>query len=305
MAKFILKRFLLGVPVLFIVASLTFFLMHIVPGGPFDQEKNLPPEIKANIEAKYHLDKPVAIQYLIYMSNLSKGDFGPSYKYLTRNVNDIIAQTFPVSAELGIWAFITAIVLGISTGIISAIRVNTFIDRISQFFATVGVSIPNFVLAVLLILIFSNILKLLPSALWESPRHIILPAITLGIGPAAYISRLVRGSIIETMNKDYIKTARSKGLSEPLILFKHILRNALSPVVTILGPLGATLVTGSFIVEYIFSIPGIGRFFITAVTNRDYPLIIAITLIYTALIIAANIVVDILYSLIDPRVRVE
>ncbi len=305
MAKFILKRFLLGFPVLFIVASLTFFLMHIVPGGPFDQEKNLPPEIKANIEAKYHLDKPVAIQYLIYMSNLSKGDFGPSYKYLTRNVNDIISQTFPVSAELGIWAFITAVLLGISTGIISAIRVNSYIDRMSQFFATVGISIPNFVLAVLLILIFSNILKLLPSALWESPRHIILPAITLGIGPAAYISRIVRGSIIEIMNKDYIKTARAKGLSESLILFKHILRNALSPVVTILGPLGATLVTGSFIVEYIFSIPGIGRFFITAVTNRDYPLIIAVTLIYTTLIIAANIVVDILYSLIDPRVRVE
>ena len=305
MAKFILKRFLLGFPVLLIVASLTFFLMHIVPGGPFDQEKNLPPEIKANIEAKYHLDKPVAIQYLIYMSNLSKGDFGPSYKYLTRNVNDIISQTFPVSAELGIWAFIAAMLLGISTGIISAIRVNTYIDRISQFFATVGISIPNFVLAVLLILIFSNILKLLPSALWESPRHIILPAITLGIGPAAYISRIVRGSIIEIMNKDYIKTARSKGLSEFFILFKHILRNALSPVVTILGPLGATLVTGSFIVEYIFSIPGIGRFFITAVTNRDYPLIIAVTLIYTALIIAANIVVDILYSLIDPRVRIE
>ena len=305
MAKFILKRFLLGFPVLLIVASLTFFLMHIVPGGPFDQEKNLSPEIKANIEAKYHLDKPVAIQYLIYMSNLSKGDFGPSYKYLTRNVNDIISQTFPVSAELGIWAFIAAMLLGISTGIISAIRVNTYIDRISQFFATVGISIPNFVLAVLLILIFSNILKLLPSALWESPRHIILPAITLGIGPAAYISRIVRGSIIEIMNKDYIKTARSKGLSEFFILFKHILRNALSPVVTILGPLGATLVTGSFIVEYIFSIPGIGRFFITAVTNRDYPLIIAVTLIYTALIIAANIVVDILYSLIDPRVRIE
>jgi len=305
MAKFILKRFLLGFPVLFIVASLTFFLMHIVPGGPFDQEKNLPQEIKINIEAKYNLDKPVAIQYFIYMSNLAKGDFGPSYKYLTRNVNDIIAQTFPVSAELGILAFITAIVLGISTGIISALKVNTLIDRLSQFFATVGVSIPNFVLAALLILVFSNILKLLPSALWESPRHIILPAITLGIGPAAYISRIVRGSIIETMNKDYIKTARSKGLSEPLILFKHILKNALSPVVTILGPLGATLITGSFIVEYIFSIPGIGKFFITAVTNRDYPLIIGITLIYTALIIVANIVVDIIYSLIDPRVRVQ
>src|SRR3989338_3438189 len=167
----------------------------------------------------------------------------------TGNVNDIIAQTFPVSSELGILGFITAIVLGISTAIISALKVNTLIDRLSQFFATVGVSIPNFVLAALLILVFSNILKLLPSALWESPRHTILPAITLGIGPAAYISRLVRGSIIETMNKDYIKTARSKGLSEPLILFKHILKNALSPVVTILGPLGATLITGSFIVE--------------------------------------------------------
>jgi len=305
MTKFILKRVLWGIPVLFIVASLTFLLMHMVPGGPFDQEKNLPPAIKANIEAKYHLDKPVTTQYLLYMLTLIKGDFGPSYKYLTRNVNDIIIQTFPVSLELGLWAFLISIIIGICTGIISALRVNTSIDRISQFFATAGISLPNFVLAVLLILIFANFFKLLPPALWEGSRYAILPAFTLGLGPAAYISRLLRGSILEILSRDYIKTARSKGLSEPLILFKHVLKNSLSPLITILGPLGATLVTGSFIVEYIFSVPGMGRFFITAVTNRDYPLIVGITLIYSALIIVANIIVDILYYVIDPRVRIR
>ncbi|OGL42744.1 MAG: peptide ABC transporter permease [Candidatus Schekmanbacteria bacterium GWA2_38_11] len=305
MIKLIFRRFLWGIPVLFFVASLTFSLMHVVPGGPFDKEKNLPPAIQKNIEEKYHLDKPVITQYLLYMLSLSKGDLGPSYKYLGRNVNDIISQTFPVSLELGLWAFVIAIILGISTGIISAVRVNTLIDRVSQFVATAGISMPNFVLAVLLILIFSEYLKALPAALWESSRYAILPSLTLSLGPAAYISRLTRGSIIDILGKDYIKTARAKGLSEPLILFKHVIRNSISPIITILGPLGATLVTGSFIVEYIFSIPGMGKFFITAVTNRDYPLIMGITLIYSALIIIANIFVDILYSVIDPRVRMK
>ena len=305
MIKLIFRRFLWGIPVLFFVASLTFSLMHVVPGGPFDKEKNLPPAIQKNIEEKYHLDKPVITQYLLYMLSLSKGDLGPSYKYLGRNVNDIISQTFPVSLELGLWAFVIAIILGISTGIISAVRVNTLIDRVSQFVATAGISMPNFVLAVLLILIFSEYLKALPAALWESSRYAILPSLTLSLGPAAYISRLTRGSIIDVLGKDYIKTARAKGLSEPLILFKHVIRNSISPIITILGPLGATLVTGSFIVEYIFSIPGMGKFFITAVTNRDYPLIMGITLIYSALIIIANIFVDILYSVIDPRVRIK
>ena len=305
MLKLILKKFLWGIPVLFFVASLTFFLMHIVPGGPFEKEKNLPPAIQKNIEEKYHLDKPVITQYLLYMLSLSKGDFGPSYKYLGRNVNDIISQTFPVSLELGLWAFAIAVIMGISTGIISAVRANTLIDRVSQFVATAGISMPNFVLAVLLILCFSEYLKLLPPALWESSRYVILPSLTLSLGPAAYISRLTRGSIIDVLGKDYIKTARAKGLSESVILFKHVIRNSISPVITILGPLGAGLVTGSFIVEYIFSIPGMGKFFITAVTNRDYPLIMGITLIYSVLIIIANIFVDILYSVIDPRVRMK
>ena len=305
MIKFILKRFLIGIPVLFIVASLTFFLMRLTPGGPFDQEKNLPPAIKANVEAKYHLDKPVTTQYFLYMMNLATGDLGPSYKYLNRNVDDIIVQTFPVSFELGFWALLISIVFGITTGIVSALRVNTAVDRISQFFATAGISLPNFVLGVFFILVFSNYLKILPPALWESSRHIVLPSFTLSIAPAAYISRLARSSILEILSKDYIKTARSKGLSEAFILFKHVLRNSLTPVITIIGPLSAALVTGSFIVEYIFSIPGMGKFFITAVTNRDYPLIIGITLIYSALIIIANILVDIVYTIIDPRIRPE
>lgn len=302
---FILRRLLWAIPVLWVVATLTFLIMHIVPGGPFDKEKKLPPEIKANVEAKYHLDQPLSRQYLLYIEGLLRGDLGPSYKYLGRTVNDVIADTFPVSMQLGFLALSFALIFGLIAGILSSVTAHTLWDRASMFFATAGVSTPNFVLGALLIYFFSHRYKIFPPALWEDPRHAVLPAIALGLAPAAYIARLARSSILETNRQDYVRTARSKGLSETAILFRHILKNAITPVVTILGPLTATLVTGSFVVEFIFSVPGMGKYFITAVTNRDYPLIMGVTLLYAVLIVIANLLVDLLYTLIDPRVRLE
>ncbi len=302
---FILRRILWAIPVLWVVATLTFFIMHIVPGGPFDREKKLPPEIKANVEAKYHLDQPLHRQYLLYMKGLVQGDLGPSYKYLGRTVNDVIADTLPVSVQLGLLALGIAILFGLMAGMIASLTAHSPWDRFSMFLATAGISTPNFVLGALLIYLFSHRYKLFPPALWEDLRHAILPAVTLGLAPAAYIARLSRSSILETNRQDYVRTARAKGLSEGVILFRHILRNAISPVVTILGPLTAALVTGSFVVEFIFSVPGMGKFFITAVTNRDYPLIMGVTLLYAVLIVVANLMVDLFYTFIDPRVKLE
>ena len=305
MLLFIVKRFLWGIPVLLTVATLTFAIMHIVPGGPFDKEKKLPPEIKANVEAKYHLDKPVHKQYILYLYGLIKGDLGPSYKYLGRDVRDIIKDTFPVSIQLGFLSLLISIIIGIGTGIISGIKSDTWWDRMTILFATTGISLPNFILGAILILLFSHFYKILPPALWEGWRYMILPSITLGFAPASYIARLTRSSVIDVMDKDYIRTARAKGLRGRNIVLKHVLKNSIMPVITILGPITAALVTGSFIVEYIFSIPGMGRFFVTAVTNRDYPLIMGVTLIYTVIIVLANVIVDILYTLLDPRVKID
>ena len=289
-------------PVLLVVATVTFLLMHAVPGGPFDRDKKLPPEIVANIEAKYHLDKPVWQQYLLYLGQVVRGDLGPSYKYIGRDVSDIIRDTFPVSLTLGLCAVLVTLVLGIPAGVLSAARQNSIWDRSCIFIATLGISLPSFVLGALLILIFSHQLHLLPPALWEGPRHIILPALALGAGFAGYIARLTRSTILEVMATDYIRTARAKGLSETTVLIKHALRNSLSPIVSVMGPLTAGLITGSFVIEYIFSIPGMGNYFITAVTNRDYPLIMGVTLVYAVLIVLANIFVDLIYMKLDPRV---
>ena len=258
MLLFIVKRFLWGIPVLLTVATLTFAIMHIVPGGPFDKEKKLPPEIKANVEAKYHLDKPVHKQYILYLYGLIKGDLGPSYKYLGRDVRDIIKDTFPVSIQLGFLSLLISIIIGIGTGIISGIKSDTWWDRMTILFATTGISLPNFILGAILILLFSHFYKILPPALWEGWRYMILPSITLGFAPASYIARLTRSSVIDVMDKDYIRTARAKGLRGRNIVLKHVLKNSIMPVITILGPIIAALVTGSFIVEYIFSIPGMG-----------------------------------------------
>jgi oligopeptide transport system permease protein len=295
----------MAIPVLWIVATLTFLLVRIVPGGPFDAEKNLPPQIVANIKAKYHLDKPVTEQYILYMDRLVHGDLGVSYKYVSRTVNDILRDAFPVSMQLGALALLLACLVGIPLGTIAGVRRGTPADWGAMFISTMGVSLPSFLNGALLIFVFGLWLKILPVALWENWRNMILPAVTLAVGPAAYLSRLTRASVLEVLEKDYVRTARSKGLSENRTILKHVLRNALVPVATVLGPLTAALITGSFVVEYIFAIPGMGRFFITAVSNRDYDLIIGTTLIYAVLLIIANTIVDVVYQILDPRMRMK
>jgi oligopeptide transport system permease protein len=304
MVNFFLKRVLHGVPVLIVVATLTFVIMRLVPGGPFDEEKKLPPEILANIQAKYHLDKPIAVQYLLYMKQLAQGDMGPSYKYVGRDVTDILADTFPVSITLGLLALLVVVGLGIPAGVWSAYRQNSAADRICVFLATLGISVPSFVFGTVLVWMISHKLHWLPPALWEGPRYMILPALALGAPFAGYIARLTRSAVLEVLASDYIRTARAKGLNESVVLLKHALKNSIYPIVSVIGPLTAGLVTGSFVIEFIFSIPGMGGFFITAVTNRDYPLIMGVTLVYAILIVLANIVVDMIYMWLDPRVRV-
>ena len=305
MLRFLLRRVLLGIPVLVAVATLTFLIMHWVPGGPFDSEKILPPAIIANIEAKYHLDQPVGIQYLLYMKQLLQGDLGPSYKYIGRDVSDILRDTFPVSFTLGICAVLVVLGMGVPAGIISAYWKNSLLDRSILLFAAMGISIPSFVLGAVSVWIFSHQWHLLPPALWEGPRYMILPAFALGAGVAGYIARLTRTTVLDVLSSDYIRTARAKGLTEFKILIKHVLINSIYPIVSVMGPLTAGLVTGSFVIEFVFSIPGMGRFFITAVTNRDYPLIMGVTLVYAVLIVVANIVGDIIYGWLDPRVSVK
>lgn len=305
MLRFLLRRVLLGIPVLVAVATLTFLIMHWVPGGPFDTEKILPPAIIANIEAKYHLDQPVGIQYLLYMKQLLQGDLGPSYKYIGRDVSDILRDTFPVSFTLGMCAVLVVLGMGVPSGVISAYWKNSLLDRSILLFAAMGISIPSFVLGAVSVWIFSHQWHLLPPALWEGPRYMILPAFALGAGFAGYIARLTRTTVLDVLSSDYIRTARAKGLTEFKILIKHVLINSIYPIVSVMGPLTAGLVTGSFVIEFVFSIPGMGRFFITAVTNRDYPLIMGVTLVYAVLIVVANIVVDIIYGWLDPRVSVK
>lgn len=305
MLSFVVKRVLWAIPVLWVVATLTFILLHLVPGGPFDTEKTLPPEIKANIEAKYHLDKPLPVQYALYLGDLIRGDFGPSYKYLGRSVNHIIGDSFPVSLQLGLLTVLISLVLGVGLGIAAAARRNSWMDHLGMLLATAGMSLPSFVFGSILIMLFSHQLQIFPAALWEGWRYMILPAFTLALLPAAYIARLTRASMLDVLDRDFIRTVRAKGVGEGSVILKHALKNSLTPVVSFLGPLIAALVTGSFVVEFIFSIPGMGKFFITAVTNRDYPLIMGVTQVYAALIIFANIGVDLLYGLLDPRMRVK
>ncbi len=299
----IIDRLLWSVPVLWLVATMTFILLHLAPGGPFDQEKLLPPEIKANVEAKYHLDEPVAGQYARYLGQLLHGDLGPSYKYADRNVSAIIADTFPVSMQLGAAAFALTVFLGLAGGILAAWRPGSWIDRTSLLLATLGVSFPSFVVGIVLILVLAHEAHWFPPALWEGPRYIVLPALTLALAPAAYVARLTRTSLLEVAAQEYVRVGRAKGLPPGVIWLSYLLKAGLPPVVTVLGPMLAALVTGSFIVEYLFSIPGMGRFFITAVTNRDYPLIMGVTVVYAVVIVAANLAVDLCYGWLDPRIR--
>jgi oligopeptide transport system permease protein len=304
MLRFLLKRLVHGLIVLWVVATLTFILLRLAPGGPFDRERKLPAEVLANIEAKYHLDEPLSKQYGRYLSGIFRVDLGPSYKYLDRGVNEIIAETLPTSALLGLVALVFALTVSFPAGLLAAYFRHSWIDRFSLLAATLGISVPHFVLGALLIWVFALQLGWLQAGRWDSAASMILPAITLGATPAAYLAVLLRSTLIEALGEDFIRTARAKGVREGVVLFKHALRNSLVPVLTVMGPLTAALLTGSFVVEYVFAIPGMGQFFITAVTDRDYPLIMGATLLYTAVLVAANLLVDLCYAYVDPRIRI-
>lgn len=299
------KRILESLVTLWLVATLCFLLLRFLPGGPFDSERALPEEVQKNIEAKYHLDEPIISQYFIYMKNLTQGDLGVSYKYIDRPITEIVSETLPNSFQLGIMALILALVMGISLGTIASYHHNKWQDYSSMFVAISGISLPSFLVAPFLIYVFSLHFNILPSAFWNGPSFYILPVITLGLRPASVIARLIRSSLLEVLGSDYIRTAKAKGLKTSTVIFKHGFKNALIPVLTYLGPLTAEILSGSFIVELIFSIPGIGRHMIQGVTNRDYPVVLALTLLFAFLLVFANLIVDLLYSFVDKRIQLR
>jgi oligopeptide transport system permease protein len=305
MIYLLLKRLVHAVIVLWVVATLTFVLLRLAPGGPFDSERKLPPEVIANLEAKYHLDEPIVQQYLRYLGGIVRVDFGPSYKFIDRDVSEIISDTLPTSALLGGLALIFSLLVALPAGLLAAYYRDSPIDRGCMFLATLGISLPNFLLGALLIWFVALQLGWLQVGRWSDWSTTILPTITLGAAPAAYLASLLRSTLTESFNEDFVRTARAKGLSESVVVMKHALFNSLIPILTVVGPLTAALLTGSFVVEYVFAIPGMGRFFITAVTDRDYPMIMGVTLVYTALLVVANVAIDLLYGYIDPRIRTD
>ena len=305
MAIYLAKRLIGACIVLWAVITITFGLMHAIPGGPFTQEKKLPPAVMATVEARYHLDEPLWDQYVDYVRHAAVLDLGPSYKYPGKTVNDIIAETLPVSAELGLISLLLAIGAGILAGMAAAWYKNTWVDYGMMIGATLGVSVPSFILAAVLILLFAFTWPVLPAALWKGPAYVILPALALAAQPTAFIMRLTRSSLVDALGQDYIRTARSRGIGPWSLLYRHALRNALLPVVSYIGPLAAALMTGSFIVETIFAIPGLGRHFVTSIYNRDYTVILGITIFYSFLIMMMNLLVDIIYPLLDPRITVD
>jgi len=303
MFRFVLKRIGVSLFTLWIIITITFIIMHSIPGDPLTRDKKLPEAIQISIEEQYHLNEPLWKQYAYYFQGLAHGEFGPSLKYEGVTVNEIIAQGFPVSAQLGLVALVVMLLIGIPAGIISALHQNRWQDHCAMFLATLGVAIPNFVLATLLIYIFGVKLELLPTSRWVSWQSVILPAVALALYPTAYIARLTRSTMLEVIGQDYIRTARAKGLPQRSVLYKHALRNALVPIVTYLGPLIAGVLTGSFVIEKIFAIPGLGQQFVLSISNRDYTTILGVTIFYAAFLIFMNLVVDLLYGIIDPRIR--
>ena len=304
MLRFIVSRLLQAIPVLLVVISVTFLLIHSAPGGPFSDEKAVPPEVARALEAQYNLDQPLWQQYTSYLGDVLQGDFGPSFKYSGRTVNELIAAGLPVTAELALYAMLVALFIGISAGVFAAMRPNTLQDYISMSAAMLGICMPSFLLGPILILVFGIQLEWLPISGWgDIPGDKILPAITLGTGYAAYIARLSRGGMLEVLSQDYIRTARAKGLSERLIICKHALRGGLIPVVAFLGPAFAGLLGGSFVVETIFQIPGLGRFYVTSAFNRDYTMILGMTIFFAGLIIVFNLLSDLIALWLNPKLR--
>ena len=306
MIKYIIKRLLAGVLSLFVLVTLTFFLMHMIPGGPFSpsEQRNVPEKILEQIQDKYGLNDPVPVQYARYLNNLLHGDMGTSFKKQDTTVNELIANGFPVSAKVGALGIVAALAAGIPLGIVAAVRRGKLADGVSMVFATIGVSVPSFVICVLMMYLFCEKWKIFPSYGLTSWKHYVLPVFCMAFSQIAYITRLMRSSMLETMRQDYIRTERAKGMPEYLVIGKYALKNSILPVVTYVGPLIATLLTGTFIIEKLFSIPGLGRYFVSAITDRDYPVTLGLTVFLGAMIILCNLVVDIMYAIIDPRVKI-
>lgn len=303
MTGYVIRRLLWIIPVLFAISLITFVLMHAVPGGPWDREKPLPRSVVERLNAEYGLSDPLPVQYLRWAGSLLTGDLGPSYRYRDRTVNDIVGDGLATTVQLGVMAFALAVIIGIPLGMIAALRHNGLPDYAATSISIAGIATPSFVLAMLLVVVFSVTLRWLPTHGWEGPSSYILPTVALAGYPIAQIARYTRASMLEVTRKDYIRTAHSKGLRERTVVAVHMTRNALIPVLTILGPILAYLVTGSFIVELIFSIPGIGRYYVSGIGERDYGLIMAMTMLYAVAIAVINLVVDILYAYVDPRIR--
>ena len=306
MIRFIIRRLISLIPTLFLIVTFSFFIMKVAPGGPFSAERNPPPEVLANINKVYHLDEPLPKQYVRYLGNMLRGDLGPSFRYKDYTVNDLIGNTMPNSLILGITALCSALVFGLLVGLISAVKRNSVADYAAMSVAVIGISIPLFVVGPLLMLLFAVKLKWLPTSGWITGRQglktLVMPALALSLPYFAYIARLSRASVLEVLRSDYIRTAYAKGLSYPVVLFKHALKGALLPVISYLGPAFAGIITGSVVIEKIFLVPGLGTFFVQSALNRDYTLIMGTVVMYSIILILMNFVVDILYAVIDPRI---
>ena len=306
MIRFIIRRLISLIPTLFLIVTFSFFIMKVAPGGPFSAERNPPPEVLANINKVYHLDEPLPKQYVRYLGNMLRGDLGPSFRYKDYTVNDLIGNTMPNSLILGITALCSALFFGLLVGLVSAVKRNSIADYASMSVAVIGISVPLFVVGPLLMLLFAVKLKWLPTSGWITGRQglktLIMPALALSLPYFAYIARLSRASILEVLRSDYIRTAYAKGLSYPVVLFKHALKGAMLPVISYLGPAFAGIITGSVVIEKIFLVPGLGTFFVQSALNRDYTLIMGTVVMYSIILIFMNFVVDILYAVIDPRI---
>ena len=313
--KFLIKRIAMGLVTLWLVITITFFLIHMLPGDPFQSEKAIPPKVKENLMAKYHLDRPLGEQYVEYLKNIAKGDLGASMKVRGRTVNDVINKSFLTSADLGARSIIFALALGIPLGIIAALKRGKFQDRLSMIVAIIGISVPSFVLAGLMQKYFVDVhngilidkynlplVRILLSG-WDRPEKKILPVIALGLYTVALIARLLRDKMIEVMGQDYIRLAIAKGVKPKNIVFRHALRNAILPIITIMGPTIAAVLTGSFVIEKMFSIPGLGKYFVDSINDRDYTMVLGVTVFYAVFLIIMMILVDIVYVLVDPKIK--
>lgn len=303
MLRFILKRLGLGLITLWAIITITFLIMHNIPGDPFASEGKMTQSVYENLMAHYNLDKPLSEQYLIYLENVAHFDLGPSINSKTRTVNDYISENFPVSAQLGIIAFIFALVVGILLGVVAALKRNQWPDYLCTIIAIIGISIPSFILSTLLIEVVALKWKLVPTSGWGKIQNAILPALAMSMMPIAHIARMMRSTMSEVLGQDYIRTAKAKGLSEGKVIRRHALRNALIPVITVVGTTFANIVVGSFVVENIFRVPGIGKYFVQSIINRDYPVILGTTIFYSVILISVYIIVDILYVIVDPRIQ--